>query len=300
MLSTIPRVALETTLLIHGVPRHAALALHHRLCDIVRTHGSAPALCGIFHGQPIVGMTDDQLRILLDAEPKEVPKANASNLGVAIARGLHAATTSSTTMELAARVGVSVFATGGLGGVHPTPPGHPPRFDISADLFALTRFPVAVVTSGTKSILDLAATREVLEALGIPVVGVQTDDFPAFYMRKSPDLPVGKVDARFDDFTQLAIFVRKELARTGRGIVVCNPIPPEHEISEPDWKRWLRLAEDRVAAQPSVSGRDVTPALLAALHDISAGATLRANTALVEHNVKVASLLASAMSATSR
>jgi pseudouridine-5'-phosphate glycosidase len=199
-------------------------------------------------------------------------------------------------MELAARAGVALFATGGVGGVHP-PPAH---YDVSADLTAFTRFPVAVVASGVKSILDLPATREHLETLGVCVVGFHTDDFPAFYLRCSPDAPPGaiRVDERFDDEAELAAFLRFELARANRGVLVCNPIPSEHEIDPADWKRWLTQAQARVtdAQSPGVPpARQATPALLAALHQISDGATLRANLALVESNAALAARLAVAM-----
>jgi pseudouridine-5'-phosphate glycosidase len=165
--------------------------------------------------------------------------------------------------------------------------------DISADLFALTRFPVAVVTSGVKSILDVAATRELLETLGVCVVGCRTDEFPAFYLRRLDG--VNKVDARFDDVAELARFVRFEMARTNRAIVICNPIPAEHEVAPNDWDRWLAQAESRANAG-GAAGRDATPAVLSALHQISGGATLRANIALIESNTRLAAEIAVAMS----
>ena len=210
------RVALETTLLLHGVPRGEALPLAAELAAIVRKHGANPALVGVLKGQPVVGMSDAQLRELL-AEA-DVPKLNSASLGVALARGGSGATTVSTTMELAAGAGVRVFATGGLGGVHR---GLTQRLDISADLMAFTRFPVAVVTAGCKSLLDVINTREMLETLGVPVIGYRTDRFPAFYTR---DGGVG-VDARFDDAAELANYLDRELNRAARGVVVCNPIP---------------------------------------------------------------------------
>jgi pseudouridine-5'-phosphate glycosidase len=143
----------------------------------------------------------------------------------------------------------------------------------------------------------LAATRELLETLGVCVVGYQTDDFPAFYMRRAErgaGASVGPVDVRFDDVDELAGFVRFELERTGRGIVVCNPIPVEHEISLIDWRRWLAAAEGRAHAM-GASGRAVTPAVLGALHEVSGGATLKANIALVESNARVAGQVAAKM-----
>ncbi len=277
-----PRVALETTLLIHGVPREQAVPLNRELGEIVRARGAVPALVGVVAGVPTVGVSDEGLAAML-AAPR-VPKINTATLGLAAHRKWHAATTVSATMELAAAAGVRVFATGGLGGVHRD---LAKRLDISADLGAFTRFPIAVVTSGCKSLLDVIATRELLESLGIPVVGFQTDRFPAFYLR---DSGVG-VDERFDDLADLGRFVRSELARTSRGIVVCNPIPVAHELDASDWSIWMANAADR-ARDKGAAGREVTPAVLGALHEISGGKTLAANLALVKSNTDVAAQLA--------
>jgi pseudouridine-5'-phosphate glycosidase len=190
-------------------------------------------------------------------------------------------------MELAAAAGVRVFATGGLGGVHR---GYATHLDISSDLLALARFPVAVVCSGVKSLLDVEATREALETLGVPAVGFRTDRFPAFYLRESE----ADLDARFEEVDDLAAYCAAELARSGRGIVVCNPIPRNEEIDRRSWDRWLEQAA-RSAAQAGASGRDLTPATLGHLHELSAGATLRANLALVRANAELAGRLAAAM-----
>lgn len=273
-------VALETTLLLHGVPRQAAMPLAAELAGIVRSGGATPALIGVLGGRPVVGLTDAELAQLL-ALP-DVPKLNSAGLGIAMARGHSGATTVSTTMELAAAAGVRVFATGGLGGVHR---GLANRLDISTDLMAFTRFPVAVVTAGCKSILDVINTREMLETLGVPVIGFRTDRFPAFYSR---DGGVG-VDARFDDLAELARFVERELNRTARGLVICNPVPAADEIPPAQFEKWLAAAQQEASA---ASGRDVTPAVLGALHRLSGGATLRTNIALVKHNAQVAAELA--------
>jgi pseudouridine-5'-phosphate glycosidase len=280
-----PSVALETTLLLHGVPRGEGGTLAAQLESIVREHGANPVCVGIVAGRPIVGLNQTELAALLEAT--KVPKANTANLGVLMHRGEHAATTVSTTMELAAAAGVRLFATGGLGGVHL---GYGQHLDISADLAAFTRFPVAVTTSGVKSILDVVATREALETLGVPVIGFRTDRFPAFYLRESD----ARVDARFDDEASLAAFLASELARTGRGVVVANPIPHEHEIARADWDRWLAQAT-REAAESGAKGRDVTPALLGRLHAVSGGRTLKANIELVKSNAALAARLAAAM-----
>ncbi len=277
-------VALETTLLAHGVPADAALPLQADLSADVRSGGGVPALVGVLRGRPIVGMTDEDLRTLL-ADGKAVMKVNTANLGVAMHRALSGATTVSATMELATAAGVRVFATGGLGGVHHVGKG---PLDISADIGAFARFPVAVISSGVKAILDVESTREMLETLGVPVIGYRTDSFPAFYLRES----AARVDARFDDAAELAVFAKAELQRSGRGVLIVNPIAPEHEIARADWDRWLAQAQAEAAG---AGGRDVTPRVLDALHRLSKGATLRANIELVRANARLAGALAAAM-----
>lgn len=279
-----PAVALETTLLVHGLPKDRALTIADKLDEAVTASGAHPALVGVVNGSPTVGMSRDELRALLDA-PK-VQKLNTANLGLALHARDHGATTVSTTMELAHRAGVRLFATGGIGGVHKDYHLTP---DISADLFALTRCRVAVVTSGCKNILDIRATRELLETLGIPVVGYQTDTFPAFYQRAT-DVPV---DASFDDPENLVDFLAFELARSPRGVVVANPIPKEAEIPLPEWETWLSEARGLPSVKQA-SGRDATPAILAEVHRLSNGRTVEANIALALSNASLAGRLARA------
>ncbi|MEM1329416.1 MAG: pseudouridine-5'-phosphate glycosidase [Planctomycetota bacterium] len=282
-----PAVALETTLLVHGVPRDAALPLNDRLEGIVRTTGAEPYLIGVVNGEAIVGMTRVELVAMLDRDHTE--KLNRANLGTALrpfANGW-GATTVGSTCELAAAAGIRVFATGGLGGVHQ---GLHERLDISGDLGALAAFPVAVVSAGVKSILDVESTRELLEAIAVPVVGYRTDSFPAFYRRTSE----ASVDARLDEPGELARLADAEMRRTGRGMLVCNPIAAEHELPESDWAAWLKEAQIEATG---ATGRESTPALLGALHRVSGGATLRANVELVAANVRLAAELASAMAA---
>ncbi len=281
-------VALETTLLVHGVPASTAPALDAELRAICRAEGAEPALVGVVGGAPTVGMTERELALLLE-QGTSVPKANSANLGVLCHWGSHAATTVSATMELAAAAGVRVFSTGGLGGVHK---GYGCHLDVSADLGAFTRFPVAVVASGVKSLLDVASTREALESLGVPVIGYRTDAFPSFYTRDSGQ----SVDARFDDAETLAKYLRAELERTGRGVVVCNPIPEEDELDTALFGAWLEQAEDE-AEDAGVSGRGVTPFLLGRLHELSGGKTLEANLVLVRSNVRLGAALAKSMHA---
>lgn len=278
-------MALETTLLVHGVPADAAPGLAAKLSEAVRAQGAEPALIGIVNGTPTVGMTDDELAVLLGAG--EVPKVNTANLGIAIHRKTHGATTVSTTIELAALAGVRVFATGGIGGVHRD---SAVTWDISSDLHALARWPVAVVTSGVKSILNVSGTREMLETLGVPVVGFRCDAFPAFYRRASE----AGVDARFDDAADLAAFVAAELARNGRGVVIANPIPEPHEIGAADLDAWTDQAHAE-ATQQGIGGRAVTPFVLSRLHEISGGRTLGANVELALDNARLAGRVAAGM-----
>lgn len=276
-------VALETTLPAHGVPRAQALPLARQLDEIIASRGAVPTTIGVLDGEPVIGMTPDQLASFLART--DIEKTNSANLGAMLRLKRTAATTVSATIELAHGAGIRVMATGGIGGVH-----RGSGFDISSDLIALTRFPVAVVCSGCKTILDVNGTREALETLGVPVVGFKTDVFPAFYLTASDSA----VDARFDDVQSLAEFIAFELERTGRGLVVAQPIPEADAIHPDDWRRWLAEAERRLLNE-AISGRDVTPRLLAALHDLSGGATLRANMALVKANARLGADLAIAM-----
>ena len=275
-------VALETTLLVHGIPRERVHEVASKLSGAVIEAGAQPALVGIVDGVPVVGMTSVDLDAMLARD--EVAKVNRANLGVLLATKQWGATTVSTTVELAHAAGVRVFATGGIGGVHR---GYGTRLDISADLAAIAAHAVAVVTSGCKNILDIAATREALETLGVPVVGFQTDTFPAFYQRSSGIA----IDAKFDDADELAAFLAFELHRTGRGVVVCNPIPAEDEIPLEQWNGWLAQAE----ATTDARGREATPQILAAVHQISQGATVEANIALARSNASLAGRLAMSM-----
>ncbi|RMH25227.1 MAG: pseudouridine-5'-phosphate glycosidase [Planctomycetota bacterium] len=275
-----PRVALESALPVLGVPASAAGEVIDRLDRAVRDAGAEPLTVAVLSGQPVIGANrEDLLRL---ARAPGVTKVNTSNLGAVMHAGLDAATTVSATMEIASGAGVRVMATGGIGGVHRG------AFDVSADLVALTRYPVAVVCSGCKSILDARATREALETLGVPVIGVGADEFPAFYLRSGGS----PVDARFDDPADLARFLDAELARTGRGVVVANPIPEADAVGEVEWSTWLAEAQRRAGR---ANGRDATPEVLAALHEASGGATLRANLALAEANARLAGGLAAAL-----
>ena len=273
-------VALETTLLAHGLPAGQGLPLARELDKIISDAGARPATIGVLHGVPIVGMSAEELTALLENET--VHKANTANLGPLIAQRQTAATTVSTTVQLAASAGIRVMATGGLGGVHHN---LDQRLDISADLAALARHPVAVVSSGVKAILDVASTRELLETLGVPVLGYKTDKFPAFYLSESE----AGVDASFEHPTDIAAFARRHLAQHGSGVLVVQPVPAEHAVEPHQWHDWLEQAQGETAA---VQGRAATPMLLDAVHRISNGRTLEANLALVRANAVLAARIA--------
>ncbi|MEM9083665.1 MAG: pseudouridine-5'-phosphate glycosidase [Planctomycetota bacterium] len=282
-------VALESTLLAHGVPSSTAIQLHHSLCQPRPHEGAAPALLAMLDGTPTVGITQSELERLIK-RGSSLPKVNTANLGVMHHWGADAATTVSTTMEIASAVGIRLFATGGLGGVHR---GYGCHLDVSADLTAFTRFPVAVVTAGVKSILDIAATREALETLGITVVGYQTDHFPAFYRRRDDGHDLS-VDARFDSINELCLFLDAEMRRTGRGVVVANPISESDELDGDELQTWIDQAEDE-AESAGVIGRALTPFILGRIHEFSKGKTIEANVALVKNNASVAGALAASM-----
>lgn len=276
-------VALETTLLAHGLPPGQGLPLAVELDEIIAGHGARPATIGVLDGVPIVGMTSEELTDFLGRG--HIEKANSANLGPLIHQRATAATTVSATVQLAASAGIRVMATGGLGGVHQNAAQ---RLDISADLSALTRHPVAIVSSGVKAILDVASTRELLETLGIPVLGYKTETFPAFYLTDSE----ASVDAVFDDPAEIAAFARRHLAATGRGILVVKPVPAQHAIEPHLWHHWLQEAQ---STTPAVQGRAATPAILDGLHRISNGKTLSANLALVRENADLAARIAAEM-----
>ncbi len=277
-------VGIESTVFVHGLPREEALPLAEELTAAASKAGVTLAIIGVLAGKVIVGLTQDDLCKLI---AERAVKLNTSNLGLAIHQQLYGATTVSTTLEIAARAGLRLVATGGLGGVHR---GFGQRLDISADLAALARWPVAIVCSGVKSILDIESTREAMETMGVPVVGVGTDEFPAFMVRSS-GLPV---DGRIDDPAELAVFVERELARSPRGIVLANPVPEADAIGPQTFSDWM-AAVDSQRSQAGSMGREETPMLLEGLRHVSDGRSLRANLALIRDNTRLAIEIARCM-----
>jgi pseudouridine-5'-phosphate glycosidase len=277
-------VALESTVIAHGLPRPQNLATALRLEQIVREGGAVPATIAILKGKLCVGLSREQLEHIASSEA--VHKISRRDLAVAVANSWDGATTVATTMWIAHRAGIKVFATGGIGGVHR---GSLP--DVSADLPELARTPMTVVCSGAKVVLDLPATREWLETHGITVVGYNTDEMPAFYSRSSGLA----VDVRADSSDKVARIARarEELELEG-AIVVTVPVPSVAEVSAADIKKVLDEALLE-AERRQVGGRDLTPFLLTRMSERSHGATLRANIALLENNARVAAEIARAI-----
>jgi pseudouridine-5'-phosphate glycosidase len=279
-----PVVALESTLIAHGMPwpRNVETAL--ALEATVRAGGAVPATVAIVDGQPRAGLTPAEVE-RIGRGGRDIPKVSRRDLPLIVARGGTGATTVAGTMIVAALAGIRVFATGGIGGVHR---GAATTFDISADLQELARTPVAVVCAGAKSVLDLGLTLEYLETHGVPVIGYRTDRFPAFFSR---DSGFG-VDARLDqpDAIARAMKTKWDLGLDG-GVVVANPIPEAHEL--PRERIELAIAAAlREARDGNVTGKAVTPFLLARIEALTGGASLDANVALVTSNAQLAASVA--------
>ena len=277
-------VALESTVIAHGLPRPQNLETARRLEQVVRETGAVPATVAVLGGRLCVGLDDAQLERL--AEGEGVLKVSRRDLALVAARRADGATTVAGTLWVASRAGLKVFATGGVGGVHR---GALP--DVSADLPELARTPLTVVCSGAKSVLDLPATREWLETHGICVVGYGIDEMPAFYTRRSGLA----VDARADSAREVAEIARaRDALGLEAALVVAVPVPEGFEVEEGLMETWLTEALS-VAAECGVAGRELTPFLLAHMSWRSGGATLRANVALLESNARVAADIAVAL-----
>jgi len=281
-----PVVALETTVVTHGLPHPAGLEVAAEMEAAVRATGSVPGTIGVLDGQLRVGLTARELARL--ASSPGAAKLNLSNLAAQASMGRPGSTTVAASLFVAHRAGIGVFATGGIGGVHRDAAR---TGDVSADLTALSRFPVAVVCAGAKAVLDLPRTVEALETLGVPIYGVGTDRFPAFY-RRDGGLPV---DHRFDGFLDLAAAVRAHLALgLGTGVLVANPIPLEHEMPRELYESSLAQALAD-AAREGVRGRAVTPFLLERMRSLTGERSVISNRALLVDNARVAGALAVAL-----
>ncbi|MFB9315428.1 pseudouridine-5'-phosphate glycosidase [Nocardioides plantarum] len=278
-----PVVALESTIISHGMPYPDNVAMATEVEQIVRDAGAVPATIAVLDGVPRAGLTESELDLL--ASHPDVVKASTRDLPHVVARGLHGATTVAATMRLAALAGIDVFVTGGLGGVHR---GAARTFDISADLTELAATPVTVVCAGVKSILDIGLTLEVLETNGVPVLVHGSDEFPAFYSRASGH----PAPSRTDSVDELAATVAaaRSLGLT-TGIVVANPVPEADEIPAAE----IGAVIDQALAdldRLGIDGKAVTPYLLGRIVELTGGSSLTTNIALVRHNARLGAALA--------
>lgn len=278
-----PVVALESTLITHGLPYPLNLETARSMETEVRRGGAVPATIAVIKGRIKVGLSEEQMHYLATAEPGKVRKCSRRDFSIAIGMQQDGATTVAGTMIVAQAAGISVFATGGIGGVHRD---HP--FDVSADLIELGRTSVAVVCSGAKSILDLPLTLEVLETQGVPVVGLGTSEVPAFYSRSS-GLPVDVSVA--SAYEAARIIAANQASGIGAGILIAVPVPAEDELPAAEAEAGIQqaLAE---AHQQGISGKDVTPFLLSKVVERTAGASLKANRSLLSNNAYVAGTIA--------
>jgi pseudouridine-5'-phosphate glycosidase len=287
-----PVVALESTIISHGLPRPDNIRIAREIEQAVRAQGAVPATVAIVAGQARIGLDDLALRAI--AERDDVVKVSPRDLAVIAARGGYGATTVASTAHLAAAVGIRVFATGGLGGVHR---GAQTTYDESADLSTLARVPTTVVCAGVKSILDVPATLERLESYGIGLVGFGTDRFPGFYLTDSGfDL-----EHRVDSPAEVAavMVAREALGTDGTALVVANPVPVEDQLDPALHDRVLTDALAGAAAE-GIHGKDVTPYLLARFHHDTQGQSLRVNTTIILRNAALAARIALARSEIAR
>jgi pseudouridine-5'-phosphate glycosidase len=273
-------VALESTILAHGLPHPDNIEIGAQIEDAVRTGGSVPATIAVLDGVVHVGLGAREVeRVCTDPD---IAKLSVRDVGVAAALGLSGATTVASTSALAHLAGIGIFATGGLGGVHR---GASETFDVSADLGVIASTPVLVVCAGVKSILDVAGTLETLETLSVPVLGYRTDAFPGFYLSDSGQAVPWRVESAAE--AARVVVARARLGTDAAGVVLANPLPVDRQV-----ERGLhdRLVEEGLALleREGVHGKDVTPRLLEYFHDHSGGESLRANVELVLSNAALA------------
>lgn len=279
----LPIVALESTIITHGMPYPQNVETARRVEAEVRAHGAVPATIAVMAGVVRVGLDDAALEQL--ARARDVPKLSRADLAVCLASGRTGATTVAATMICARLAGIEVFATGGIGGVHR---GAETTFDVSADLRELAETPVSVVSAGAKAILDLPKTLEMLETLGVPVIAVGQDEFPAFWSRSSGL----RAPLRFDAPAEIAAahLMRAQLGLPG-GQLIANPIPAGAEIPRDTIVPFIERALAEAGAQ-RVAAKAVTPFLLQRLFELTAGRSLEANIALVLNNARLAARIA--------
>ena len=279
----LPVVALESTIISHGMPYPQNVEMATEVEDIIRKGGAVPATVAVLHGRPRIGLTPDDLELLATSD--EVAKASVRDIAYVMARGGHGATTVAATMRLAALAGISVFVTGGIGGVHR---GAPTSFDISADLTELAATSVAVISAGVKSILDIGLTLEAMETLGVPVLSYGSDEFPAFYSRSSGFASPMRVDSPAE--IAAVMHARWDLGIAG-GVSIANPVPQEQEIPA---DRIAGIIEQALAEMNAagITGKETTPYLLGRIVELTDGESLRTNIALVRNNARLGAQVA--------
>jgi pseudouridylate synthase len=279
-----PVVALESTIIAHGMPYPQNLEMARDVEKVIRSEGAIPATIAVIDGQLRAGLTGMELERFAKEGPG-ILKVSTRDLPYVVAKKMNGATTVASTMRIASMAGIHVFATGGIGGVHR---GAEKTFDVSADLIEFSKSNVAVVTAGAKSILDLSLTLEVLETQGVPVVGFATDEFPAFFSRQSGH----RLTLRADTPQEIAAMMKAKWAMgLDGGMVIANPIPTEREIPSAQIAPHIERAVAEANAE-GIHGKDVTPFLLKRITEITEGRSLAANLQLVLHNARIAAQIA--------
>ncbi len=278
-----PVVALESTIIAHGMPFPQNVETALRVEKTIRDAGAIPATCAIIGGKLMAGLHFDQIE-LLGKEGANIPKASRRDLAYLVSQGKHGATTVASTMILAHLAGIQIFATGGIGGVHR---GATITMDVSADLQELAQTPVAVVSAGAKSILDLGLTLEYLETMGVPVIGYRCEEFPAFFTRHSGY----GVDFRLESPLEIAKLLKKQWEIGLYGVLIANPVAEEHQLDAGQIEKAI-LEAVAEAEKQGIKGKAITPFLLAKIENLTGGKSLQTNINLVLNNARLGAEIA--------
>lgn len=280
-----PVVALESNLITHGLPFPENIDTAFQMEKNIREEGAVPATIALLNGKIRVGLTHDEIERI--AHSQNVVKASKRDLSALVAKGMNGGTTVALTMWIAHRCQIIFFATGGIGGVHNDYDGEY-SMDISSDLIELSRTPVAVICSGAKAILDIPRTQEYLETMGVPILGYQTEELPAFYSQSSHL----KVDYFLKDTLEAAQVVQAHFRlKLGTGLLIANPVPTEFALSKKKVDHWIEQAL-KLAHQENIKGKQLTPYLLNKVKELSEGRSLKANIELLKHNATIAARIA--------
>ena len=282
----LPIVALESTIIAHGMPYPKNIETARQVEKIVRTNGATPATIAILSGKIHVGLNDEQMELL--GNSKDVQKVSLRDIPFVVSKKLHGATTVAATMRIAAMAGIKIFVTGGIGGVHRNAET---TMDISADLTEMSQTNVAVISAGVKSILDIGLTLEYLETLGVPVVTFRSEDFPSFYSRKSGY----KSPMTLNEPIEIAELLKVKWAMGLNGsVLIANPIPSEKEFPFERMEMHINAAL-KSAKEKNIHGKETTPFILKFIADSTGGESLESNIALVFHNAELGAKIAAAM-----